>query len=921
VVRFFAQKMRLVHATSRSEVYRNLIVEFSTSSPGHRGSWEIRESRESSSTWISVHRLRGRLPDQGWKLHVSATVRSAEAVLRRCLPLLLTENAAFKVAATPEVLGDLNNGAAGLSQVGKFITIYPSTDGRALRLAEELDRATRGLEGPAVSSDRRLTPDSIVYYRYGAFDGPTVQTALGEVLPGLRTPAGELVPDRHLPVYQQPVWVTDPFLKAGLSTATEPSQPLMAGRYLGISTVHRSARGTVELGVDLEGLRRCVLKTASQCAAMSEDGRDARDRLRYEAEVLSRLSPDPRIPEVFDLVEEGSETLLVMEDVEGETLMQRIERLAKSGCFLDHTQVVAWGLEIAEWLEMLHTKGLVYCDIKPTNILVPANGVLRWVDFELTYDQNQRTVLGGRGTPGYISPQRSAGLRPTPSDDIYAFGALLYFMATAAEPSQAPRPAALLDRPVNLLNPSIPPGLTSVIERCLNTNPLHRPDSMSELRAALSEGGTSAPSPTFGFGRILPERAIRVEEQAREMASRLGDVITQELVRECSREGNSRQNARRSQAAVGGDLHDGVSGTLLGLSELVAELDVPAHRAALVRRVRQLQRRAQGTHLAGLYVGGAGFGTALLHAGQVLGESHLIEAAKEQGNRIAAMPFTSPDIFHGTAGRLRFHLLLWDELADSQELQFAIEAGDRLLMEAERGDSGEMRWRIPNGFDGLSGHAYLGYAHGAAGIGDALLDLYEVVGEERFKAAARGVAAWLSRLAVPALDDGSGLNWPIEEDGPLPGAFWCHGATGIGTFFVHAYQVGGFEGALELARRAARTAAWGVRWSGPTLCHGLAGSIEFLLDVYQATGEEEYVTQAQSLARLLYAFDTASEHGNELSRHNAFTKGYTVGTAGVAACILRLGSPARLPRLLSRRGFRRREDNLVRRSSLGCGTL
>ena len=81
--------------------------------------------------------------DQGWKLHISATIRSGATVLEHVLPVLKAEDVQFKVAANLGCLGDLNEGLAGLSQVGKFITIYPLDDVQAVRLAVELDQNSR----------------------------------------------------------------------------------------------------------------------------------------------------------------------------------------------------------------------------------------------------------------------------------------------------------------------------------------------------------------------------------------------------------------------------------------------------------------------------------------------------------------------------------------------------------------------------------------------------------------------------------------------------------------------------------------------------------------------------------------------------------------------------------------------------------
>jgi lantibiotic modifying enzyme len=136
-------------------------------------------------------------------------------------------------------------------------------------------------------------------------------------------------------------------------------------------------------------------------------------------------------------------------------------------------------------------------------------------------------------------------------------------------------------------------------------------------------------------------------------------------------------------------------------------------------------------------------------------------------------------------------------------------------------------------------------------------------------------------------------------------AFWCHGAAGIGKFFLHASELGVIPEAGEIAARAARTVAHAARWAGPMQCHGLASNIEFLLDMFQATGKRAYLSEARSLARLLKAF--ASEQDGMLvwmsNVPTTVTPDYMVGYAGVAICLLRLADPSRRPPQLSRRGF------------------
>ena len=147
------------------------------------------------SGWIELQPVSSRTPAQGWKLHLAASVVAATELLNRALPLLLAEDSHFKLVATSAQLQTLNNGEGGHSQIGKFITIYPNNDQQAVRLAVALDRATAGLRGPAIPSDRPLRPGSLVFYRYGAFSYRWVQSNRGQMLPALQAPDGTLVPD------------------------------------------------------------------------------------------------------------------------------------------------------------------------------------------------------------------------------------------------------------------------------------------------------------------------------------------------------------------------------------------------------------------------------------------------------------------------------------------------------------------------------------------------------------------------------------------------------------------------------------------------------------------------------------------------------------------------------------------------------
>ncbi|HEX6290050.1 MAG TPA: class IV lanthionine synthetase LanL [Herpetosiphonaceae bacterium] len=859
--------------------------------------------------WIRLHNVRARCPDQGWKLHVSASPYSVEHVLDRALSVLLAEDASFKVIASVERLRALNDGEAGLSQIGKCMTVYPNDERQAVRLAVALDQATRGLRGPAIPSDCPLAPGSLVHYRYGSFAARLVQMPNGLIEWALAQPDGALLPDLRGVGYCPPEWAVDPFVAAGVAHDRAPPAPLIAGRYLVVETLSQSARGTVARAFDLRDLRRCVLKRAARDAQIDRRGQDTRDRLRHEADVLACLAPDEHIPRAFALIEHDGDLILVLEDIGGETLEQRITRLSRCGCTLSEAQVVGLGRTLAAALQAIHDRGLVYRDLKPSNVIVGPDERVHLIDFELAHGLDTASPSRGRGTRGYMSPQQAAGAPPGVADDVYSLGALLYFAATGAEPGFTPQPRSPLCRPLALLNPALGPALIGVLARCLAPDAADRPASMAAVQRSLDAvvaEATVAPEDGGAVG-ALPVAATC--QRFRDLARRLGES----LCVAAQRPGG--QGPRWDSALYYGtgiwsrDLYAGSAGSLLALAALVVEFGAPDHTALLRQGVSALLRapRPGGSTVAGLYFGEAGVALAALRAGVALGDDALIAAASERGHVVARLPWASPDVITGAAGRARLHLLLWAATADPEQLAHALAAGESLLALAEPIDDG-LCWTIPPGCGSLSSKRFLGYAHGAAGIGDALLDLYEATRDERFGSAAHAAARWIIRQAIPALDDGSGACWPKQPGGEPSRALWCHGATGIGRFLLHLAQVGGMAHAADFAARAARTAAHGARWAGPTQCHGLAGNIEFLLDMFQATRSASYLDEALVLARLLEAF-MIERDGLLLCQSDlpdVFTPDLMLGYGGVILCLLRLSDPERRPHQISRAGVQDR---------------
>ena len=228
------------------------------------------------------------------------------------------------------------------------------------------------------------------------------------------------------------------------------------------------------------------------------DDPDLRQRFEREAKTLAALS-HPHICPVFDVGQQDGIDFLVMEYLEGETLAQR---LTKGALPLD--QALRYAVEIADALDKAHHKGIVHRDLKPGNIMITKAGT-KLLDFGLAKLRDPKTAglslsqrptqsasLTGEGkilgTLPYMAPAQLEGKDADARTDIFAFGALVYEMATGETAfkgdSQASLIAAILERhpvPMSSLQPMSPPALDEIVKTCLAKDPDDRWQSAGDL--------------------------------------------------------------------------------------------------------------------------------------------------------------------------------------------------------------------------------------------------------------------------------------------------------------------------------------------------------------------------------------------------------------------------------------------------------
>jgi serine/threonine-protein kinase len=218
------------------------------------------------------------------------------------------------------------------------------------------------------------------------------------------------------------------------------------------------------------------------------------ERFAREAKNVAALR-HPNIIQIHDFDREGANSYMVMEYIEGGTLKERIESLAKAGQRLPLNEALRIIKEVGAALSYAHKRNMIHRDIKPANVMIDSTGRAILTDFGIAkvVSTGKFTASGSiLGTPAYMSPEQGLGQPGDHRADIYSLGALLYQLVTGRLPFDADTPVAVILKHVNenlppprAINPTIPAGLESVIIKTLAKDQNQRFQTVDEMLAAL----------------------------------------------------------------------------------------------------------------------------------------------------------------------------------------------------------------------------------------------------------------------------------------------------------------------------------------------------------------------------------------------------------------------------------------------------
>src|SRR6202022_2757883 len=295
--------------------------------------------------------------------------------------------------------------------------------------------------------------------------------------------------------------------------------PILSGRRLGpyeiLSAIGAGGMGEVYRARDTRLNRIVAIKVLPTHLA---DRSELRERFEREARTIASLN-HPHICTLFDIGCQDGIDYLVMEYLEGETLAHR---LLKGPLPLE--QVLQYAIEISDALDKAHRQGVTHRDLKPGNIMLTKTGT-KLLDFglaklkqevapanvqlsQLPTANDPLTAHGAIvGTLQYMAPEQLEGKEVDARTDIFAFGAVVYEMATRKKAFEGKTQASLIGAilkddppPISSLQPMTPPALDRIVKKCLAKEPDERwhaaKDLCDELKWIAEAGSQVTLAPT-----------------------------------------------------------------------------------------------------------------------------------------------------------------------------------------------------------------------------------------------------------------------------------------------------------------------------------------------------------------------------------------------------------------------------------------
>ena len=273
-------------------------------------------------------------------------------------------------------------------------------------------------------------------------------------------------------------------------TGRLPPNTVLHERYIVLQRIAQGGMGAVYRVSDQRLANKVwALKEMGLSHIPTSERAEAIAAFQREAELLATLN-HPNLPRVADVFEEGGRQYMVMEFIDGQTLLEILE--STSG-FLAEDRVLAWAEQLCDALEYLHSQDppIIYRDLKPGNVMeVRGSTTVKLIDFGIArfYKSGKKHDTMFIGTDGYAPPEQYGKAQTDVRSDVYALGATLHHLLTKRDPQTTPFkfPA------VRSINKKVSREVSAAIATAVRVKPQDRFQSVTEFKVALLGGRSEA---------------------------------------------------------------------------------------------------------------------------------------------------------------------------------------------------------------------------------------------------------------------------------------------------------------------------------------------------------------------------------------------------------------------------------------------
>jgi class II lanthipeptide synthase len=348
--------------------------------------------------------------------------------------------------------------------------------------------------------------------------------------------------------------------------------------------------------------------------------------------------------------------------------------------------------------------------------------------------------------------------------------------------------------------------------------------------------------------------------------------------------------------SLGPDLYNGTSGIALFLLYLYSfTKDDQCRRTALgaIEQAIYNLKQIPSTNRFGFFSGQVGVSYVAIKIGMILNEYSLIEKGLEILKQLRMDKGEHfYDIIDGNAGAIPALLDIYLNMISEERLyELAISLGNKLITSANKGSIG---WSWQSSFN--STNNLTGFAHGTAGIGYSLLELFNMTKEKKFLGAAQQAFQYENNWFSSKYSSKSSTIKYAKS--------WCHGAPGIGLSRLRAYKILKEKKYLEDSYAALKTAIKIITQNKPiqqdqdySFCHGLGGICELLINAHVILNDSSYMSYVYDMGVIgekKYGFENSWPCGILIGENPSLM----LGLAGIGYLYLRLYDLSKVPPIL-----------------------